>query len=110
MMIPHDSTFLKMSFDRKKRDVEAEKATADSKTTLLLPHRRKHLELDAEFEAQCKKRYDENYNFNMHTTSMSAMIPIASDRMQCVKSLVGIVAVKNWSGECFALNWKTMNF
>ena len=54
LMIPHD-TFLKMSFDRKKRDVEAEKATADSKTTLLLPHRRKHLELDAEFEAQCKK-------------------------------------------------------
>ena len=50
-----DDTFLKMSFDRKKRDVEAEKATADSKTTLLLPHRRKHLELDAEFEAQCKK-------------------------------------------------------
>ena len=52
MMIPHD-TFLKMSFDRKKRDVEAEKATANSKTTLLLPHRRKHLDVD--FEAHCKK-------------------------------------------------------
>ena len=35
MMIPPHDTFLKMSFDRKKRDVEAVKATANSKTTLL---------------------------------------------------------------------------